>query len=88
MHFSLNTWKALRSWGRGRIKNSANMSGLSSRERVGLKKILDSMETCDLLSLNDTVTNRLIWVENVAGKISTYSEKDDEVYTLIYYNYY
>lgn len=64
------------------------MSGLSSRERVGLKKILDSMETCDLLSLNDTVTNRLIWVENVAGKISTYSEKDDEVYTLIYYNYY
>ncbi|XP_024142449.1 uncharacterized protein C3orf38 homolog [Oryzias melastigma] len=42
------------------------MSGLSTRERVGLKKILDSMETCDLLSLNDTVTNRLIRVENVA----------------------
>lgn len=52
------------------------MSGLSNTERVGLKKILSLMETCDLFSLSDTVTNKVIEVENVAGKIIlTYSQQ-------------
>uniref|UniRef100_A0A3P9K286 Chromosome 3 open reading frame 38 n=1 Tax=Oryzias latipes TaxID=8090 RepID=A0A3P9K286_ORYLA len=47
------------------------MSGLSNTERVGLKKILSLMETCDLLSLSNTVTNKVIEVENVAEAIET-----------------
>ncbi|XP_004081890.1 uncharacterized protein C3orf38 homolog [Oryzias latipes] len=47
------------------------MSGLSNTERVGLKKILSLMETCDLFSLSDTVTNKVIEVENVAEAIET-----------------
>uniref|UniRef100_A0A3P9IVX4 Chromosome 3 open reading frame 38 n=1 Tax=Oryzias latipes TaxID=8090 RepID=A0A3P9IVX4_ORYLA len=47
------------------------MSGLSNTERVGLKMILSLMETCDLLSLSNTVTNKVIEVENVAEAIET-----------------
>ncbi|XP_051260678.1 uncharacterized protein C3orf38 homolog isoform X3 [Dicentrarchus labrax] len=43
------------------------MSGLSERERAGCIKILQLMSKGDLLSLSDTVTNKLIVVENVTG---------------------
>lgn len=43
------------------------MSGLSETERDGCTKILTSMAKSDLLSLCDTVTNKLIVVENVTG---------------------
>lgn len=46
------------------------MSGLSETERVGFKKILSSMTDVDLRSLSDTVTNKMIVVENVTGKTS------------------
>ncbi|XP_072253356.1 uncharacterized protein C3orf38 homolog [Leuresthes tenuis] len=42
------------------------MSGLLETERVGFKKILSSMTTADLISLSDTVTNKLIVVDNVS----------------------
>ncbi|XP_054471719.1 uncharacterized protein C3orf38 homolog [Anoplopoma fimbria] len=42
------------------------MSGLSETQRAGCNKILNSMSKGDLLSLSDTVTNKLIVVENVA----------------------
>ncbi|KAM4558911.1 uncharacterized protein C3orf38 homolog [Odontesthes bonariensis] len=42
------------------------MSGLLETERVGFKKILSSMTTADLMSLSDTVTNKLIVVENIS----------------------
>lgn len=45
------------------------MSGLSETERSGCVKILKLMSHDDLLSLSDTVTNKLIVVENVAGNI-------------------
>ncbi|XP_069009716.1 uncharacterized protein C3orf38 homolog [Embiotoca jacksoni] len=41
------------------------MSGLSETERVGFTKILELMTKGDLLSLSDTVTNKMIAVENV-----------------------
>ncbi|CAG5865456.1 unnamed protein product [Menidia menidia] len=47
------------------------MSGLSETERVGFKKILSSLTTADLLSLSDTVTNKMIVVENVTEAVET-----------------
>lgn len=44
------------------------MSGLSETERAGFTKILSLMTTSDLLSLSDTVTNKMIVVENITGK--------------------
>lgn len=44
------------------------MSGLSETERAGFTKILSLMTKCDLLSLSDTVTNKMIVVENITGK--------------------
>uniref|UniRef100_A0A3B4GHZ8 Uncharacterized protein n=1 Tax=Pundamilia nyererei TaxID=303518 RepID=A0A3B4GHZ8_9CICH len=41
------------------------MSGLSETERAGFTKILSLMTKCDLLSLSDTVTNKMIVVENI-----------------------
>ncbi|XP_038576188.1 uncharacterized protein C3orf38 homolog [Micropterus salmoides] len=41
------------------------MSGLSETERAGCKNILKLMSKGDLLSLSDTVTNKMIVVENV-----------------------
>ncbi|KAM6934208.1 uncharacterized protein C3orf38 homolog [Xenentodon cancila] len=41
------------------------MSGLSEKERLGFNKIFSSMTTDDLLSLSDTVTNKMIFVENI-----------------------
>uniref|UniRef100_A0A3Q0QS48 Chromosome 3 open reading frame 38 n=1 Tax=Amphilophus citrinellus TaxID=61819 RepID=A0A3Q0QS48_AMPCI len=41
------------------------MSGLSETERAGFTKILSLMTTSDLLSLSDTVTNKVIVVENI-----------------------
>lgn len=43
------------------------MSGLSETERAGCIKILNLMSKVDLLSLSDTVTNKLIVVENAKG---------------------
>lgn len=50
------------------------MSGFSEKERVGFKKIFSSMTEGDLLSLSDTVTNKMIVVENVTGKTSVWRE--------------
>uniref|UniRef100_A0A8C6NS75 Chromosome 3 open reading frame 38 n=1 Tax=Nothobranchius furzeri TaxID=105023 RepID=A0A8C6NS75_NOTFU len=47
------------------------MPGLSKTETVGLKKILNSMTAEDLMSLSDTVTNKLIVVENVCEATET-----------------
>lgn len=47
------------------------MPGLSEKEHAGLKNILSSMTAGDLMSLSDTVTNKMIVVENVTGKICT-----------------
>ncbi|KAM4731140.1 uncharacterized protein C3orf38 homolog [Anableps anableps] len=47
------------------------MSGLSETERVGFKKILSSMTENDLKSLADTVTNKMIVVENVTEAMET-----------------
>ncbi|XP_041856872.1 uncharacterized protein C3orf38 homolog [Melanotaenia boesemani] len=47
------------------------MSGLSEKERLGLKKILGFMTTGDLISLSNTVTNKMIVVENVAEAVET-----------------
>ncbi|XP_071382186.1 uncharacterized protein C3orf38 homolog isoform X2 [Centroberyx affinis] len=41
------------------------MPGLSDTERSGCKKMLSVLPKSDLLSLSDTVTNKLIAVENV-----------------------
>ncbi|XP_061579777.1 uncharacterized protein C3orf38 homolog [Cololabis saira] len=41
------------------------MSRLSEKERVGFKKMFISMTTDDLKSLSDTVTNKMIFVENL-----------------------
>lgn len=46
----------------------AKMPGLSETERAGLKQILGSMTAGDLMSLSDTVTNKMIVVENITGK--------------------
>ncbi|XP_032424645.1 uncharacterized protein C3orf38 homolog [Xiphophorus hellerii] len=47
------------------------MSGLTETERVGFKKILSSMTDVDLRSLSDTVTNKMIVVENVTEAMET-----------------
>ncbi|XP_015239308.1 uncharacterized protein C3orf38 homolog [Cyprinodon tularosa] len=47
------------------------MSGLSETERVGFKMILSSMTEADLLSLSDTVTNKMIVVENMTEAMET-----------------
>uniref|UniRef100_A0A1A7WE42 Chromosome 3 open reading frame 38 n=2 Tax=Iconisemion striatum TaxID=60296 RepID=A0A1A7WE42_9TELE len=47
------------------------MPGLSKTERIGLKQILNSMTAEDLMSLSDTVTNKLIVVENVTEATET-----------------
>lgn len=44
------------------------MQGLSGEERVGCTKLLQSLQKSDLLSLCDTVTNKLIAVESDVGK--------------------
>lgn len=46
------------------------MSGLSDIERVGCLQILKLLPKGDLLSLCDTVTNKLIAPENDTGKVS------------------
>lgn len=46
------------------------MSGLSETERDGCTKILKLIPKGDLLSLCDTVTNKLIVVENARGMSS------------------
>lgn len=45
----------------------AKMSGLSKTERAGCTNILKLMSKDNLLSLTDTVTNKMIVVENTAG---------------------
>ncbi|MEQ2310731.1 hypothetical protein AMECASPLE_012159 [Ameca splendens] len=47
------------------------MSGLSETERVGFKKIFSLMTEGDLHSLSDTVTNKMIVVENVTEAMET-----------------
>ncbi|XP_044222778.1 uncharacterized protein C3orf38 homolog [Thunnus albacares] len=47
------------------------MSGLSKKERAGCKKILNLMSNEDLLSLSDTVTNKMIVVENITEATET-----------------
>ncbi|KAM6955300.1 uncharacterized protein C3orf38 homolog [Lycodopsis pacificus] len=47
------------------------MSGLSETERAGCTKILKLMSTGHLLSLSDTVTNKMIVVENVTEATET-----------------
>ncbi|KAM9347372.1 uncharacterized protein C3orf38 homolog [Symphorus nematophorus] len=47
------------------------MSGLSETERAGCTKILQLMSKSDLLSLSDTVTNKLIVVENDKEAVET-----------------
>ncbi|XP_029386771.1 uncharacterized protein C3orf38 homolog isoform X1 [Echeneis naucrates] len=45
------------------------MSGLSKTERAGCLTILRSLSKADLMSLNDTVTNKMIMVEDVTEAI-------------------
>ncbi|KAM9344370.1 uncharacterized protein C3orf38 homolog [Pholidichthys leucotaenia] len=47
------------------------MSGLSETERKEFRKILSSMKQADLLSLSDTVTNKMILVENITEATET-----------------
>ncbi|AWP12926.1 DUF4518 domain containing protein [Scophthalmus maximus] len=47
------------------------MSGLSETERAGCRMILKLLSNIDLLSLSDTVTNKMIVVENVAEATET-----------------
>lgn len=47
------------------------MSGLSETERIGFTKILSLMTKADLLSLCDTVTNKMIVVENTREAMET-----------------
>lgn len=44
------------------------MSGLSETERTGCATILTLMSAADVHSLTDTVTNKLIVVENTTGR--------------------
>lgn len=46
------------------------MSLLSESERSGCLKILNMMSEEDLLSLSDTVTNKMIMVEDITGMSS------------------
>ncbi|XP_008282399.1 uncharacterized protein C3orf38 homolog [Stegastes partitus] len=47
------------------------MQGLTETERVGFTKILNLMSKSDLLSLSDTVTNKMIVVENISEATET-----------------
>ncbi|XP_029967957.1 uncharacterized protein C3orf38 homolog [Salarias fasciatus] len=47
------------------------MSGLSAKEQEGFRKLMGLLTTSDLLSLSDTVTNKLIVVENVTEATET-----------------
>ncbi|KAM7380698.1 hypothetical protein PAMP_003976 [Pampus punctatissimus] len=47
------------------------MTGLSKTERAGCTKILNIMSKDDILSLSDTVTNKMIVVENITEAIET-----------------
>lgn len=47
----------------------ANMSGLSKTERAGCTNLLKLLSKADLLSLCDTVTNKMIVVENATGML-------------------
>lgn len=53
------------------------MSGLSETERAGFTKIMGFMSKADLLSLSDTVTNKMIAVENITGMFSTVTEEQN-----------
>ncbi|XP_076018143.1 uncharacterized protein C3orf38 homolog [Genypterus blacodes] len=58
------------------------MSGLSQTERDGCKKILKMMSKSDIFSLADTVTNKMIVVENTReaiGAILSYSKDAEEL---------
>ncbi|KAI4805813.1 hypothetical protein KUCAC02_010409 [Chaenocephalus aceratus] len=57
------------------------MSGLSETERAGCTKLLQSLSKDDVFSLSDTVTNKLIVVENVTeaiGAIITFTKNAEE----------
>ncbi|XP_042369831.1 uncharacterized protein C3orf38-like [Plectropomus leopardus] len=47
------------------------MSGLSETERAGCRNLLKLLSKSDLLSLSDTVTNKMIAVENVTEAMET-----------------
>ncbi|KAI1899553.1 hypothetical protein AGOR_G00062970 [Albula goreensis] len=58
------------------------MSGLSRKEREGCTEMLSRLSNNDLLSLSDTVTNRMIAVENTKEAmeaILTYSQSAEEL---------
>ncbi|KAM8977811.1 uncharacterized protein C3orf38 homolog isoform 2-T2 [Pelodytes ibericus] len=58
------------------------MAGLSARERVGCQLLIEQMDTPELLSLTETVTNRLIQVftrEEAIDAILTYSKSATEL---------
>ncbi|GAA6229462.1 uncharacterized protein C3orf38 homolog isoform X1 [Lates japonicus] len=58
------------------------MSGLSETERAGCAEILKLMSNSDLLSLSDTVTNKLIVVENITeatASILSFSRNAEEL---------
>ncbi|XP_018557174.1 uncharacterized protein C3orf38 homolog [Lates calcarifer] len=58
------------------------MSGLSETERAGCAEILKLMSNSDLLSLSDTVTNKLIVVENISeatASILSFSRNAEEL---------
>ncbi|KAK5861306.1 hypothetical protein PBY51_022713 [Eleginops maclovinus] len=58
------------------------MSGLLETERAGCTKLLQSMSKDDVFSLCDTVTNKLIVVENVTeaiGTIITFTKNAEEL---------
>ncbi|CAI5656420.1 uncharacterized protein C3orf38 homolog [Oreochromis niloticus] len=58
------------------------MSGLSETERAGFTKILSLMTKSDLLSLSDTVTNKMIVVENITEAketILTFTKNAEEL---------
>ncbi|XP_061926470.1 uncharacterized protein C3orf38 homolog [Entelurus aequoreus] len=58
------------------------MAGLSGREREGCEKILNLLSKADILSLSDTVTNKMIVVENVteaAEAILSFTKNGEEL---------
>ncbi|XP_028655685.1 uncharacterized protein C3orf38 homolog [Erpetoichthys calabaricus] len=58
------------------------MPGLSEKEKAGCAEILQSMEVTDLLALKDTVTSRMVEVENVQEAIQailSYSSNAEEL---------
>ena len=49
------------------------MLGLSETERAECREILNLMTKSSILSLCDTITNKLIVVENFAGMLSIFN---------------